>query len=175
VDRDQARHAAAALIFRAHRMARPLGSDHQHIDISARLDQVEMHVEPVGEHQGRAVLHVGVQMIAVDVGLELVRGQHHDDIGPFGGLGHLHHGQLLGFGLLRRGRPLAQRDRNVLDARIAKVERVRMALAAIADNGDLLGLDQIDVGIAVIIHTHERFLLNAESLRAGSRGIPYRQ
>ena len=33
VDREQARHAGAALIFRAHGMTRALGRDHQHIEI----------------------------------------------------------------------------------------------------------------------------------------------
>ena len=132
----------------------PLRRDHQHVDVGARLDQVEVHVEAVREHQRRALLHVGGEVIAIDVGLQLVRGEHHHHVGPFGGLGDLHHLELLGLGLLHAGRGLAQRDRDVLDAAIAQIERVRMALAAVADDGDLLALDQVQVGVAVVVNAH---------------------
>jgi hypothetical protein len=109
-DRDQARHAAAALIFRAHGVAGALRRDHQHVEIGARLDQVEMHVEAVREHQRRALLHVVVQMLAIDVALQLVGREHHHEVGPFGGLGDFHHLEAGGLGLLGAGRALAQRD-----------------------------------------------------------------
>ena len=113
-----------------------------------------MHVEAVREHQRRAVLHVGVQMIVVDVALQFVGREHHHHVGPFGGVGHLHDLELLALGLLDALRVLAQRDRDVLDAGIAQIERVGMALAAIADDGDLLALDQVQVGVAVVVNTH---------------------
>jgi hypothetical protein len=31
---------------------------------------------------------------------------------------------------------------------------MRMALAAVADHGDLLALDQIDIGIPIVINAH---------------------
>ena len=96
MDRDQARHAGAALIFGAHGVAGALRRDHQHVEIGARLDQVEMHVEAVREHQRRAVLHVGGEVIAIDVGLQFVGREHHHHVGPFGGLGDLHDLELLG-------------------------------------------------------------------------------
>src|SRR6185437_2159727 len=57
--------------------------------------------------------------------------------------------------LLRRGRALAQRDRDLRHAGIAQVERVGVTLAAVADNGDLLALDQVQVGVAIVINTHD--------------------
>ena len=93
-------------------------------------------------------------MLAIDVGLQLVRGQHHHHVGPLGGLGDFHHLQLLAFGLRNAVRALAQRDRDVLDAGVAQVQRVRVALAAVADDGDLLALDQVQVGVAIVINTH---------------------
>ena len=87
-------------------MAGALRRDHQHVEVGARLDQVEMDVEAVGEQQRRALLHVGVQMLAVDVGLQLVGREHHHDVGPFGGLGDLHHLELLALGLLAPAEPL---------------------------------------------------------------------
>ena len=113
-----------------------------------------MHVEAVGEHQRRAVLHVGVQMVAIDVALQFVGRQHHHHVGPLGGLGHFHDLELLALGLLDARRGLAQRDRDVLDAAVAQIERVGMALAAIADDGDLLALDQVQVGITIVVNTH---------------------
>jgi len=58
---------------------------HPALEVGARLDQVEMHVEAMGEHQRRAVLHIGVQMVAIDVALQLVGRQHHHHVGPLGG------------------------------------------------------------------------------------------
>ena len=63
--------------------------------------------------------------------------QHHDEVGPFGGLGDFHHLEAGGFRLLGRGRALAQRDGDFLDAGILEVQRMGMALAAIADDDDL--------------------------------------
>ena len=140
-------------------MARALRRDHADVEVGARLDQVEVDVEAVREHQRRAVLHVRGEMLPVDVGLQLVGRQHHDDVGPLGGLGDVHDLELLLLGLGGRGRALAERDRDVLDAAVAEVERVRMTLAAVADDGDLLGLDQIDVGIPIVIDAHGAPLL----------------
>ena len=80
-----------------------------------------MHVEAVGEHQRRALFHVAVQMLAVDVALQFVGGQHHHDVGPFRGLGGFHHLEAGGLRLLGGGRALAQRDGDVLDAGILQV------------------------------------------------------
>ena len=142
---------------RAHGVARALGRDHADVEVGARLDQIEVHVEAVREHQRRPVLHVVAQLLLVDVGLQLVRRQHHHDVGPLGGLGHLHDLELLLLGLGDAERALAQRDRHVLAAGIAQVQRVRMPLAAVADDGHLLALDQVDVGITIVIDAHVTF------------------
>ena len=158
MDGQQARHAGAALIFRAHGMAGTFRRDHHHVEIRPRLDQVEMHVEAVREHQRRALLHVGVQVIVVNVGLKLVRREHHHHVGPFCGVGDFHHLELLALGLLDALRALAQRHRDILDAGVAQIERMGMALAAVADDDDLLALDQVQVGVAVVINTHVLFI-----------------
>ena len=43
---------------------------------------------------------------------------------------------------------------DLVDATVAQVKRVRVALAAVADDGDLLRLDQVDVGVSIIINAH---------------------
>jgi hypothetical protein len=65
-----------------------------------RLDQAEMHVEAVGEGDRRAVADVVVRCILVDVGLQLVRHRHHDQVGPGGGFGDGHDLEAVGLGLL---------------------------------------------------------------------------
>ena len=61
-----------------------------------------------------------------------------------------------------RARPLADHD---VAARVAEVLRLGMALAAVADDGDRLALEQREIGILVVIHLggHRRFL--SRSLR----------
>ena len=170
VDGDQARHAAAALVFGAHGVAGALGRDHQHVEIGARLDQVEMDVEAVREHQRRALLHVGRELVAVDVGLQLVGRQHHHDVGPFGGARRRHHLDAFGFGLLGRRASRPQRHGDVLDAAVAHVEHMGVALAAVADDGDLLALDEIEIGVPIVIDAHVMSFAGGSTLLRCERG-----
>jgi hypothetical protein len=57
----------------------------------------------------------------------------------------LHHLQAGLFGLVPGGAALAQADGD-LDAGVVQVLRVGVALRAVADDGDLLALDQAQVG-----------------------------
>ncbi|MFT3811133.1 MAG: DUF924 family protein [Micropepsaceae bacterium] len=133
----------------------PFGATISTSRILARLDQVEMDVEAVREHQRRALLHVGFQVILVDVALQLVRRHHHDDVRPLRRIGDAHHLHAFGFGLGRGGRTGTQRHGQILHAAVAHVQHMGMALAAIADDRDLLALDEIHVRIAVVVNTHD--------------------
>ena len=113
-----------------------------------------MNVEAVREEQRRSVLHVGREIGLVDVGLEFVGRQHHHDVGPFGGIRHGHHLEALGFGLLGRRGAFAQRHHDILDAGIPHVQDMGMALAAVADDRDFLALDQIEIGIPIVVDAH---------------------
>jgi hypothetical protein len=84
-------------------MAGALGGDHEHVEIGARVQQVEMHVQPVREGKGGARLHVGREIAIVDVGLQLIGRQHHDDVGPLGAVRRTHHREARALGLLDRG------------------------------------------------------------------------
>src|SRR5262249_47809725 len=154
VHRHQHRDAGAALVFRAHGVAGSLGRDHHHVEIGARLDQVEMDVEAVREHERRTLLHVVGEVLAIDVGLQLVGREHHHHVRPFGGGGDVHDLELFALRLLHALRALAQRDGHVLDAGVAQVEPVGVTLPAVADDGDLLAFDQVDVGVAIVINAH---------------------
>jgi hypothetical protein len=84
-----------------------------HVD-GLRLDQVEMHIEAMGKGNRRAIPDIGSNVGLVDVGLELVRRCHHQEIAPLGGLRHGHHLETIGLRLLDRGRTGLQRHRQVL-------------------------------------------------------------
>jgi hypothetical protein len=154
LDRDQAGHAAAALVFRAHRVAGALGRDHEDVQVAARLDQVEVDVEAVSKGDRRAVLHVGRQVIPVEPGLKLVGGEHHDHVGPAGRLGRGHDLETGGFRLPGGGRAGAERHAHVGGAAVLEVVGVGVTLAAVADHGDLLALDEIHIGVTVVIDAH---------------------
>ena len=55
-----------------------------------------------------------------------------------------------------RGGVRLEADDEVLHAALAQVERVGMALAAIANDGDLLRLDDREIGVGFVIDFHRR-------------------
>ena len=60
--------------------------------------------------------------------------------------------QALGLGLLGpRLRALVQADHDV-QAALVQVQRVRVALAAVADDGDLLALERVEIGVRLVVH-----------------------
>jgi len=135
-------------------MARALRRDHEHVHVGARLDQTEMHVQAMGEGQRGAFAHVVLQMVVVKIGLTFVRGQDHDEIRPLGRFGGGHDLEAVTFRRLGAGRTGAQSHGHFLDARVPKVQRMGVALAAVADDGHLLGFHQVHVGVAIVIDTH---------------------
>ncbi len=172
MDGDEAGHAATLLIFAAHRVAGALGGDHDDVDGLLRFDQREVHVEAMGEGNGGAIADVGGDLVAVDVGLKFIRRRHHHEVAPLGGVGHGHHLEAIGFDFLRGGRTGLEGDGDILGAGVLQVQRMRPALAAIADDDDLLALDQINVGIPVIINAHgvEPLLKNLAGNSGGGWG-----
>ena len=86
----------------------------------------------------------------VDRALRRVRREHHDHVRPRRRVGdrqHLHAGRL---GLGGRLAARAQADAHV-DAAVLQIQRVRVALRAVADDGDLLALDEGEVRVLVVV------------------------
>ena len=50
--------------------------------------------------------------------------------------------------------PARKSDGELLDAAFLQVQGVGVTLAAVADDGDVLGLDQVHVGIAIVVDAH---------------------
>ena len=161
LDGDDVGDAAAGLVLAAHRVARALRGDHDHVDALGRLDVAEADVEAV--RRTTRVLparQVVLDVVGVDAALVLVGREDHDDVGPLGGVGDR---------LRPRSRPprpsrfdfesVLEADDD-LDARVAQVLRVGVALRAVADDGDLLALDERQVGVLVVEDlSHVVFLL----------------
>ena len=124
-------------------MARCLGSNHGYVDIGRRHDGPEVDGEPVCEHQRLARLEPRLDLRFIQVGLQMIRNQDHDDVGGLGGLRDGHHFQPRG---LRFGPALAAfvEPDNDIATGIAQIQRMRVPLAAVADNGDRLVFDCIE-------------------------------
>ena len=90
-------------------------------------------------------------MLVVDLLLHVVGREHHDDVGGGRGVGD---GVDLEAGVLHLG-PAAgagvEADDHVA-AGVAQVEGVGVTLRAKADHGDLLVLEQVKVGVGVVVH-----------------------
>ncbi len=110
-------------------------------------DPAVVDVEAVCEEQRRPRLEARSDLLPVDRGLDLVGEEDRDDLRAAHGLGDGRHGQAGILGRLPGRAPLAQPDFD-LDARVVQVEGVGMALAAVADDGDL-ALKQVEVAFSV--------------------------
>jgi hypothetical protein len=144
------RRAAAFGEDLADAMAGSLGRDHRDIDGGRRGDGAEADVEAVGEHEGDVGLHVGRDLGVVDLGGGLVGSEVHDDVGPLADVGHGIDDEAGGARAGGAGRVGAKADADI-NARVLEVERVGVALRAVADDGDFFGLDEREVCVCVVI------------------------
>jgi hypothetical protein len=134
-------------------VSRRLGSDHPDVEVVARHDLPVVDVEAVRERQRCAFLDVRCDVVRVDGADLLVGQQHHDDVGGPDRVGDLRDIHLGGLRLGPRRATLAQPDGD-LDAAVREVLRMRMALRAVADDGDVLAFDEAEVGVFVVVDLH---------------------
>ena len=111
------------------------------------------------EHDVLTLAHMGLDLVRPEHGLLFVRNEDHYHVGPLGRLRRGHHLQAFGLCLLAAGRGFLQADHDVGDAGIPRIEHVGMPLAAIADHGNLLALDEGKIGILLIVDFHGVTLL----------------
>src|SRR5690606_33792367 len=88
-DRDQVRNTAALGELGAYSVARRLRGNHDHVQVFARNDLVVVDSKAVSEGQGSALLQVRLDFVTVQLGLELVRSQHHDHVCRCNGRSHI--------------------------------------------------------------------------------------
>src|SRR5690606_12295052 len=105
------------------------------------------------EGECRVLLDVRFDLGRVDLGDMLVGHQHHDEIGTLDRIGHGGDFEL-GLADLIPGRPALADTDGDLAARVAEVQRMGMPLRTVADDGDLLALDELDVAVLVVEDLH---------------------
>ncbi len=121
-----------------------------HVHVGGRDHLVEVDVEAVGEHQHLALAQAALDLALEDVALALVGQEDHDDVRHLGGLGHGGHAEPVAFRLGPALRALVEPDHHVLTC-VLEVEGMGVALAAVPDDGDLLALEQAEIGVLVVV------------------------
>jgi hypothetical protein len=132
-------------------VAGPLRRDHADVDALRRLDVAEADVEAVREEQRVALGDVRRDRLGVELALLVVRHEDHDHVGLLDRLGGRHDAQPLGLRLGAAPAVLVEPDADV-DPRVAQAQRVRVTLAAVAQDGDLPSGDHGQVGVVVVVH-----------------------
>ena len=147
---DEAGDAAAGDEFAADEVAGAFGGDEQCVDACGRFDEAEVDVEAVRAHEDVAGLQVRLDFVFVEVALQLVGDEDVDDVGLLGGVGGAHRLEAVADGevvVLAAG-ALADDD---VDAAVAQVLGLGVALRAVADDGDRLAFEGGEVGVFVVV------------------------
>ncbi|HET9387630.1 MAG TPA: hypothetical protein VFO67_21020 [Gemmatimonadales bacterium] len=150
---DEARHAAAGLIFTAHEVSWRLGRDHRDIDAWRRLDLAEMDVEAVREHQRLSSPERGGHRGLIDCALLGVGHEHHDHITRLGGVGDRPHLQAVVARALPR-RAVRPQPHDYARTALLQVERVGVPLTAVADDGEHAIAQSCTVGIRLVVDAY---------------------
>ena len=147
----KAGHALARHVLAADRVAGTLGGRHEHVHPGGGHDLLVADVEAVGKGDGFPLGQVGGDLGGVHLRLTLVVDENHDHVGGLRGLSHGQNGEAV---LLRHWPALAaaaQTDHHVAAA-VPQVQRVGMALGAVADDGDLFAVQPGDIAVLLVIH-----------------------
>ncbi len=126
---------------------------HHDIGFGRRKDLPVMNIETVRKKQGLAGFHVGGDVLAVELRLHMVLGQDLNHVGRGGGLtgGYGLKAVFNRFFIIGGTRPLPH---NHIDAAVAQVLRLRVPLAAIADDSDFFTPKNIQIRIRIVVHPH---------------------
>ena len=136
-------------------MAGALGSDQGDVDVGRRDDLLVVDREAVAEQQRVAGCDAVLQAAVPDLAVQLVGRQQHHDVALGGGVGGLQHPQSVCLRLGDAGRVGAQPDDDA-DAGVLEVERVGVALGAVADDRDGLAVELVEVCVVVVEHMARR-------------------
>jgi hypothetical protein len=103
----------------------------------------------VREEERVAVLDVGLDRLGVDLALRGVGREHHHQVGLGARVERRQHAKPLRLRSRARLGRLGQPDPHV-DAGVAERQRVRVALRAVADDGDFAALDEREIRVVVV-------------------------
>src|SRR6476660_4744938 len=150
LDRDQTRHAGALLEKLAEAVTWRLRGDHDHVDVLRRRHEAEAHREAMREEQRLAGAETILDRLLVDLALDLVRREDHDQIGLPGGVGNRDDLEAVGLGLCPALAALGQSDDHLHPA-VAQVLGMRVTLAAIADDRDRRAHEWVKAGVLIVV------------------------
>ena len=151
VDGHQAGDAAPLLELAADQVARALRRDHPDVDARRRRDLVEVDREAVGEHEQVALGDPVGDLALPDLRLLLVGEQDHHHVAAAGGVGDVEDLEALRLGLGAAGGVGPQADDDV-DPGLLQVERVGVALRAVAEDRDRLAHEGAEGGVVLVDH-----------------------
>src|SRR5262249_2534845 len=146
-------HAPPLLVLAPHQVPWPFRGHHEDVHVRGWRDLLVVDVEAVPEGQVLAGLEASLQVPLVDLGPLLVGHEHHDDVALAGGGGRAADAQTGLLGLRSRGAVGAHPHPDVA-ATVAQVERVRMPLAPVADDGDRLPPQPLEVRVLIVEDLH---------------------
>ena len=146
-----------------------MGGDHDRVHAFGRNDLAEMDVEAVAKGDDVARNQAGGDVLAVDLGLDLVGKENHDQVGLLGrfGGGNGLEAVFLGKFIIRPAGALSDND---VHARVAQVLGMGVALASVPDDGHGLVFQQTQVRIALVIDFHGISFVNRSSPE-GARSV----
>ena len=154
VDSDQVRNTTAFDELGTHGVTRRFWRDHDHVQVSTWHDLVVVDSEAVGEGQGGAFLDVRLNFVLVQLGLELVRSQDHDQVGSSNSGSHVGNFQAVSFSFSNSSRTFTQTDSDI-NTGVFQVARLSVALGTVTDDGNFFALDEGKVAVFVVINFHE--------------------
>ena len=114
-----------------------------------------MNRQAMREHQRAAFANIIGNMLGINIFLQLIRCQNHHHIGPSRRIGNVLNLNAFGFGFGNRAGAVAQTDANLLNAAVAQIEQMGMALRTITDHGHFFVFNQICICVAFIKHFHQ--------------------
>lgn len=132
---DQAGNAFTCHVLAAHRMAGALGRDHEHVHVCGRNDLFEMDIEAVRKRERLALGQVGFDALFIQFRLSFVIDKDHDDVRRFRRFRCRHDFQACLFRFRPGFAAVIQSDDDVYAA-LVQVQRMRVSLAAVADDSD---------------------------------------
>jgi len=126
------------------------------IDLGRRDDLAVADIEAVREHQRLACRQVGTDGLFVERRLNRVRHQHHDDVGPRARGRRLVDGKTVRLCFRTRFARCVKPDADVYTT-VAQVQRMRVPLRTVAEDGHLASANEREVGVGVVIDFHVGF------------------
>ena len=140
-----------------------LGGHHDYVHAAGRDYELVGYREAVGELQGGPLLEVGLHQFLVDLGLDLVRQEHHDDVGLPDRVGDLGYLKAVLLRLLPGFPVLPDADDDV-DPGIMEAEGLRPSLGAVSEDRNDLPVEDLQVSVPVVVYLHDNRLWTRKML-----------